>query len=124
MSREIRQIITAAEENFEKEVETRLQHHTTEQQEYDKRNYSKNIVVISQDPLIFSVPYGHGTFLERCFVVLCRDKNGEMKCQCSNPNSLVYRNHVIWVRQWIQDHPDFHLNSYTKKRRNSMHIIK
>ena len=118
LSKEYERICKEAEQSVEQNVMTRIQQYSEEQRIYDLKEYSKQVVLISTSPLVFSVPYGHGVVLQRCFVVLSRDKTGVLKCQCSNPRIAVHLHHVQWVQTWINNHIEFNLTKYIKKVRH------
>jgi hypothetical protein len=68
----------------------RVQSRQQQQQEAEEQHIAnlmcRKVKLITVQPLLFSVPYGYGIEIDRCFVYLGRDTM-TLRCECSDPYS-------------------------------------
>jgi hypothetical protein len=89
LSRQFQQIIARIQSRTERNnqtVTTRQQEQQLEEEQTVSDIMCQEVRLISIQPLLFSVPYGHQVPTDRCFVYLGRDTM-TLRCECSDPNN-------------------------------------
>jgi hypothetical protein len=88
LSRQFRQIIERIQSRTHRSntVQSRNQQQLEQEEQTVADLMCQQVKMISIQPLLFSVPYGHRFETDRCFVYLGRDTMS-LRCDCSEPFS-------------------------------------